>query len=51
MPEPLMLILRGEQGVGMGFNHIGVDRHVSTFLSDSDEKVFLCPLEDVKGET
>ena len=51
MHEPLTLILRGEQGVRMGFNRPGFDRHFSTFLSDSDEKVFLCPFEDVKGET
>jgi hypothetical protein len=50
MPEPLMLILRGEQGVVMGFNRACVDRYMSTFSSDNDGKVFLCQLEDVKGE-
>ena len=34
----------------MGFTWACVGRSLSTFLSDSDEKVFLCPLEDVKGE-
>ena len=51
MPEPLMLILRGEQGVVMGFTWACVCRSLSTFLSDRDERVFLCPLEDVKGKT
>jgi hypothetical protein len=51
MPEPLMLILRGEQGVVMGVNLACVYRYTSTFLSNLDERVFLCPLEDVKGET
>ena len=51
MPEPLMLILRGEQGVRMGFNPACVDRQTSTFSSDLDGRVFLCLLEDVKGET
>ncbi len=37
-----MLILRGEQGVFMGFNWVCVDRYVLTFSSDSDERVFLC---------
>ena len=35
----------------MGVNRVCVDRHVSTFSSDSDERVFLCLLEDVKRET
>mgnify|MGYP001246026720 CR=1 FL=1 len=35
----------------MGFNGARVDRYILTFLSDLDEKVFLCQLEDVKGET
>jgi hypothetical protein len=51
MPQPLMLILRGEQGVLMGINRACVVQYTSTFSSDSDEKVFLCLLEDVKGET
>jgi len=51
MPEPLMLILRGEQGVVMGFTWACACRSISTFLSETDEKVFLCQLEDVKGET
>jgi hypothetical protein len=42
MREPLMLILRGEQGVRMGFNPVSVDRQILTFSSDFDEKVFLC---------
>jgi len=28
----------------MGFNRARVDRHTSTFSSDSDERVFLCLL-------
>jgi hypothetical protein len=32
----------------MGFNGACVDRLISTFSSDRDERVFLCPLEDVK---
>lgn len=48
MHEPLMLILRGEQGVRMGFNPACVDRQTSTFSSDLDGRVFLCPLKDVK---
>jgi hypothetical protein len=35
----------------MGFTWACVCRSISTFLSDADERVFLCPLEDVKGET
>ena len=46
-PEPLMLILRGEQGVLMGFTRPCVFQYSSTFLSDLDERVFLCLLEDV----
>jgi hypothetical protein len=38
-----MLILRGEQGVRMGFNPACVDRQTSTFSSDFDGRVFLCP--------
>ena len=34
----------------MGFTWVWVYRSFSTFLSDSDERVFLCPLEDVKDE-
>ena len=43
-----MLILRGEQGVRMGLNPVCVDRQTSTFSSEIDGRVFLCPLEDVK---
>lgn len=46
-----MLILRGEQGVLMSFNQVCVCRRTPTFSSDRDERVFLCPLEDVKRET
>jgi len=46
-----MLILRGEQGVPMSFNQVCVCRRTSTFSSDVDGRVFLCPLEDVKRET
>ena len=35
----------------MGFTWACVYRSISTFLSDSDERVFLCQQEDVKGET
>ena len=35
----------------MGFIWACVCRSFSTFLSDSDERVFLCQQEDVKGET
>ncbi len=35
----------------MGVNQACVCRHNSTFSSDNDGRVFLCPLEDVKGET
>lgn len=45
-----MLILRGEQGVCMGLNLVCVDRQISTFSSDLDERVFLCLLEEVKRE-
>jgi hypothetical protein len=34
----------------MGFNGARVDRYILTFLSDPDEKVFLCLIEDVKRE-
>ncbi len=34
----------------MGFNRACVGRHIVTFLSDPDEKVFLCLIEDVKRE-
>jgi len=37
-----MLILRGEQGVSMGFNQVCVCPHTLTFSSDLDERVFLC---------
>src|SRR5580765_788018 len=43
MREPLMLILRGEQGVRMGLNPVCLDRQISTFSSDLDGRVFLCP--------
>jgi hypothetical protein len=39
-----MLILRGEQGVCMGLNSVCLDRQISTFSSDLDEKVFLCQI-------
>jgi hypothetical protein len=45
-----MLILRGEQGVLMGFTRPCVFQYSSTFLSDLDERVFLCLLEDVERE-
>jgi hypothetical protein len=51
MPQPLMLILRGEQGVVMGVNRACVYWYTATFSSDLGGRVFLCPLEDVKGET
>jgi hypothetical protein len=35
----------------MGLNRACVCRYTSTFSSDFDERVFLCPLEEVKGET
>ena len=35
----------------MGFNQVCVRRYPPTFSSDLDGRVFLCPLEDVKGET
>ena len=35
----------------MGVNRACVYWYTSTFLSNLDERVFLCPLEDVKGET
>jgi hypothetical protein len=34
----------------MGFNRACVDRYISTFSSEFDGRVFLCQLEDVKGE-
>ena len=44
MRQPLMLILRGEQGVSMGLTQVCVYRHTRTFSSDLDGRVFLCPL-------
>jgi hypothetical protein len=35
----------------MGVNRACVYRYTATFLSNLDEEVFLCPIEDVKGET
>jgi len=35
----------------MGFNQVCVCRHTSSFSSDLDGRVFLCPLEDMKGGT
>jgi hypothetical protein len=32
----------------MGFDQVCVCRRIPTFSSDLDERVFLCPLEDVK---
>jgi hypothetical protein len=51
MQEPLMLILRGEQGVLVNVNQVCVCLHSATFSSDLDGRVFLCLLEDVKSET
>lgn len=34
----------------MGFDQVCICRRTSTFLSDLDGRVFLCPLEDVKRE-
>jgi hypothetical protein len=34
----------------MSFNRVCVCRRTPTFSSDLDERVFLCPLEDVKRE-
>jgi hypothetical protein len=34
----------------MGFDQVCICRRTSTFSSDLDERVFLCPLEDVKRE-
>ena len=34
----------------MSFNQVCVCRRTSTFSSDVDGRVFLCPLEDVKRE-
>jgi len=34
----------------MSFNQVCVRRRPPTFSSDLDERVFLCPLEDVKRE-
>ena len=34
----------------MGFNQVCVCRHTPTFSSDLDERVFLCPPQDVKRE-
>jgi hypothetical protein len=47
MQKPLILILRGEQGVFMDFNQVCVCRHTSTFSSEIDERVFLC-LQDAE---
>ena len=35
----------------MSFNRVCVCRRTTTFSSELDERVFLCPLEDVKRET
>ncbi len=43
-----MLILRGEQGVPMGFDQVCVCRRNSTFSSDIDGRVFLCPPQDAE---
>lgn len=42
MPQPLMLILRGGQGVFMGVSFVRVYRHTAPFSSNFDEGVFLC---------
>jgi|CXWL01.1.fsa_nt_gi hypothetical protein len=34
----------------MDCNQIRVRRHAVTFSSENDGRVFLCPLEDVRGE-
>jgi len=48
MRQPLMLILRGEQGVLVNVNQVCICLHCVTFSSDFDGRVFLCPLEGVK---
>ena len=42
MREPLMLILRGEQGVLVNVNQVCICLHRATFSSDLDGRVFLC---------